>query len=470
MPDITPDTLNLTPDVLIIGGGPAGMSVAIECARAGLVVTLVEQRPRLGGAIFRQPVNGVAPLALAAGPERLKARLFKDFAAQVARIHCVYGALFAGLDADGLAIVEDRQTSRVLPFRPRALVLATGAVEAVLPRPGWTLPGVTTAGGLQVLMKETGRAPQGRVVLAGSGPLLLALAAQLIRLGRPPLAVLEAGDPIRRPGASLALLAHPSLVSEAASYLATIALARVPWHRGAQFERIDPCDQALIVTWRDHKGHLASLAADHVSLHDGLAPNNFGLPAEARGGVKSSAGNPLVIRVGDCREALGAAAAVAGGEATGRNLAAHLLTGGEVIAAEATLARHRSAQHHIARAFAPRRGQELATQLPDDTVICRCEGRTLADLKKLVAESPGLSARELKLNGRFAMGACQGRFCASNAARLLGELSHSADQVPVSALTGQRWPLRPVSIAALAAAVADAPQPGSSTKDDKDIR
>ena len=457
-------------DVLVVGGGPAGMACASACARQGLSVTLVDQRASLGGAIFRQPVGGAAPVPQSASSRQRWRRLLADLTAAPG-LDLRLETLFLGLEADGLALIEDRNAGRVLSLRPRALVLATGAVERVLPRPGWTLPGVVTAGGLQVMMKETGRPPAGRVVLAGSGPLLLAVAAQMTGLGHPPLAILEAGDPLRRWSAGLALLSHPALLREAAGYLATLARARVPWHRGAVLRRIaaEGEGETLVATWTDRRGASHSLAADRIALHDGLAENAFGLPEDAEAARR----RPLVLRIGDCRAALGAPAAIADGTAAGERIAARLAspTGRQAADAEtepAALARHRAAQGHIARAFAPLAPVSPA-DLADDTVLCRCESRTVGDLKRLLAEDEGLSPRELKLSGRFAMGACQGRFCAANTAAVTAALTSSLTSsltgtaIPFApgAFTGQRWPIRPVPIAALAA-----PAPAPSLPDE----
>src|SRR5690606_27658055 len=136
-----------------------------------------------------------------------------------------------GLDGEGVAILEDRRSGTSMLIRPRAVILAVGAVERVLPRSGWQLPGVWTAGGMQVLLKETGKPPEGRILVAGNGPLTIALAAQLAAAGNPPVAVLEAGDPASRPMQGLRLLARPRLLVEALYYLSRLARAGVAWKR-----------------------------------------------------------------------------------------------------------------------------------------------------------------------------------------------------------------------------------------------
>ncbi|ADZ71576.1 FAD-dependent oxidoreductase [Polymorphum gilvum] len=431
-------------DVLVIGGGPAGMAAAVAAARSGLKVDLVEQRSTLGGAIYRLPMEGAAPVPQS--PAALQRRDALLDAVRTAGIRVRRSSVFLGIDAAGLALVEDRQAGRLEALNARAVILALGAVEKVLPRPGWDLPGVVTAGGLQVMMKETGRPPQGRVLLAGSGPLLLALAAQMIRMGNPPVAVVEAGDPLAHPVSGAGMLAHPALMQEAAAYLRDIVKARVLWMRGTRVQRITAAAGALVASVRDRRGGEHDIVADRIALHDGIRSNDFGLPADRA----ASGHGPIVLRAGDCREALGAVAAEADGRRTTQRVTA-LLTG-EADASrrmDRTLASMRHAQTLIGRLFAPVGGASPLADLPDETVLCRCEGRTVADLRSLLAEPDLPSGHEVKLNGRFAMGACQGRFCAANVATLMNELRPAERDVGVRDLTGQRWPVRPVAIGAL---------------------
>uniref|UniRef100_UPI0035698DC8 FAD-dependent oxidoreductase n=1 Tax=Phaeovulum sp. TaxID=2934796 RepID=UPI0035698DC8 len=157
--------------VLVVGAGLAGLAAALELARAGLAVLVVDQALRPGGAVHRQPLPGGRSLASPAQTRRWRA-LMTEVEAQRVRIEIACETRFGGIDHSGAVLLTG---ARAALFRPRALVLAVGAREAVQPRPGWTLPGVTTAGALQTLLKTTGTPPPGRVLLAGSGPLLLAL-------------------------------------------------------------------------------------------------------------------------------------------------------------------------------------------------------------------------------------------------------------------------------------------------------
>ena len=440
----TPATLPAEVDVLVVGAGPAGMAAAAALAGSGLSLLWIDQRPAAGGAIHRQPADGkgrsFAPPSARAQWRRLSAAVAAGGARLRGRHH------FLGLDSDGVALIEDRAGTRVHGLKPRAILVAVGAVERVLPRLGWQLPGVRTAGGMQVMLKETGEAPQGRIVVAGNGPLNVALAAQLVAAGNPPLAVIEAGDPFRvGAGAgvgigALALLRRPRVLAEAGRYLAALRRAGVPWLRGRRITAIRRAGAALAVDYVDASGRTGTLEADHLALHDGIRPNSFGLP--------QAGGAPLVVHAGDCREALGAIAAEADGAAAARRIVG-ALRGGHEAAHDAAIRRERAVQAALARLFAPE--GEVLSLLPDDTVLCRCEGRTVGDLRALIAQDGGLSPREIKLNGRFAMGVCQGRFCGDNVMALVAALNGRGEPAPVELLTGRRWPVRPVAIADLIA-------------------
>ena len=439
-------------DVIVIGGGPAGLAAASQIAGCGYSVEIIEQRDSLGGAVHRQPINGNASIAQAFGTSASWQRLSRAFSA--AQVPVRYESVFLGVDGNGLVLIENRRTGRVELSQPKSVIIATGAVETVYPRAGWHLPGVSTAGGLQVMMKETGRAPEGRVLLAGSGPLLVAVAAQMARLGNPPVAIVEAGDPVRRLKAGLSLLANPMILREAAGYLGSITHSRIPWWRGVRITTIENDSNSLNVLLVKNNGMERRLTVDRVGLHDGIRPNDFGLPDEAVAPTSA----PLIFRAGDCREALGAYAAEIDGHRVGRAVVDALSGNRSSADLEGALSRARRGQAKLAALFAPIEQGSALAHLSDETVLCRCEGKTVGDLRSLCEQRDRLSGREVKHNGRFAMGACQGRFCAANTAALMAQINPGEPSPSVEDLTGRRWPVRPVSIAALTASNSTSPE------------
>ncbi|PLU06207.1 FAD-dependent oxidoreductase [Sinorhizobium medicae] len=430
-------------DIIVVGGGPAGVSAAVEAAKSGLSVVLCEQRPALGGAIHRQPAEGAAPVAALPSLARRWQSLSAKLSASPVEVRT--RRAFVGIDSTGAVLIDDRAAGKVEVRRPRALILACGAVERVRPRPGWHLPGVAAAGGLQVMLKE-GRVPEGRVLLAGSGPLLLALAAQMTAAGNPPVAVVEEGDPVSRPLAATRLLTHPFILPDMAVLMMPVLLRRFLWRRGTRLTEITQSADMLSARLRAPDGREERFEVDRIGLHDGLRANDFGLTADPPSGL-------VILRAGDLREVLGAHAAEADGAEAGREAAARL-EGRPSCGSRSDMRRHRALQHRLSRIFAPAQGATVLRDCPDETVICRCEGRTIGHLKEQLAGPDAVSARELRLNGRFGMGACQGRFCSEWALSLMSELRRSAG-VPASppdfAETGVcRWPLRPVALSSLA--------------------
>ena len=180
-------------DVLVVGAGPAGLSAALAARRHGVSVTVLDERARSGGQYYKQMAGGAAPPADRQG--RAGARLIE--AARTAGVELVQDAhVFGAFAADDLVALIDGTAQQ---FRPKRLILATGAYERPMPFPGWTLPGVMTTGAAQTLERAYDVAPGQRVVIAGNGPLNFQLAASLVAKGVEVAAVAEASPRPQRP-------------------------------------------------------------------------------------------------------------------------------------------------------------------------------------------------------------------------------------------------------------------------------
>jgi NADPH-dependent 2,4-dienoyl-CoA reductase/sulfur reductase-like enzyme len=387
-------------DIVVVGAGPAGLNAAQAAARAGATVAVLDDNPRAGGQIWRQ------------GPDRSpQAPLHALLAALRAHSNVTLFAstrVIAALDSRGLLLESaDNGGMRVTYDR---LILAAGARERLLPFAGWTLPGVTGAGALQALIKGGLPVRGERIVIAGSGPLLIAALATARTAGAQVVAVVEQASSanVARFGASL--LAEPAKLWQAASM--TRGLAGLRYWTGSVVREAHGEGRVERVTIRRGQ-HDVTLACDRIACGYGLVPNIT--LAQALGCAINEAGEVVVDgeqrtsidsvwAAGECTGVGGAELAVVEGRIAG--LAASRATGSRD-ALYAQRARWRRFGQRVASAFAL---QEAARVIPTDaTLLCRCEDVSIGEVRAYP------SWREAKLQTRCGMGACQGRVCGAAA-------------------------------------------------------
>lgn len=393
-----PDRAVTEVDVAVVGAGPAGIAAAVSAATAGASVVLLDAAPRPGGQIWRHR----SPDGLPALGARWLARL------RQAAVTWIPGATV--LDAGETRTLLGEREGRAFAVRYRGLVIATGATERFIPFPGWTLPNVFGVGGLQALLKTGVDVAGKRVVLAGSGPLLLPVAAALSRAGARLAIVAEQAPAAALYGFAARLVESPARLRQAAVYRA--AFVRTPYLPGTWVVRIDAAGQGLLVTLTNGRRVWTELA-DLAAVGYGLVPS-VGLAELAGCEIRDAAvatdqsqrtSVPGVYAAGEPTGIAGAEAAIAEGIVAG-TLAGTAAAGGASIpprrAARAALASRRFAAR-LARAFALR--NELRTLADAGTIVCRCEDVRLGQL------DAGWSARQARLYARAGMGPCQGRVC-----------------------------------------------------------
>ncbi|KLD79593.1 NAD(P)/FAD-dependent oxidoreductase [Xanthomonas hyacinthi] len=423
-------------DVVVAGAGPAGLAAALAAAGHGRRVALVDLQARAGGQIWRHDVTHAPP--------RLAARVLAQLAAS--RIDF--------LAQTQLLMAQDRQLLADGPQGARwigydALVLATGARELLLPFPGWTLPGVTGAGGAQALAKQGWPLAGKRVLVAGSGPLLLASAATLRRHGAQVLGIVEQA-PLRALAGFAAQLPWrwPDKALQALSLRAQ--LAGVRYHSGSVVLAAQGDGQLQSVEIDGPRGR-RSVECDQLAVGYGLVPN-VELAQLLGCRLARSGAHPCVAVDAQLRTSV--AGVYAAGEALGIGgrdcarvegaITGHLAAGQEA-AAQAL-----QPQRHRARAFAALLQRQFALDprihalAADDTLVCRCEDVPLSALRGHA------DLREAKLVSRCGMGACQGRICGS----ALTELGLAPRHDDFSD-DGRRPPLFPVRLDALAQSLPD---------------
>jgi NADPH-dependent 2,4-dienoyl-CoA reductase/sulfur reductase-like enzyme len=445
-------------DVAVIGVGPAGMAAAVEASAHGLAVAVIDEQAAPGGQIWRgvEAAQGVAALGsdYAAGRDRAAGL-------RAASVTLHLGATLWHLDEDGtLSLLQDGRT-RMLAAR--RIILATGAIERPVPIPGWTLPGVMTAGAAQIMLKSASAVPEGPVVLAGQGPLLWLIAQQLIAAGAPPSAILET----RRAGVVPTALVHlGSLLRGREAVAKGLGMMRAVRHAGVRVVsgvrglRADGDGVLTQISWEG-----GSLPAATLLLHEGVIPNvqvSLALGVAHGWDDAQLCWKPLVDRFGATssdRVAIAGDGAGIGGwqaaEARGRLAgldAAHRL-GRIAQAARDERAARWLAEEERTLAIRPfldalyRPAPEVLVPPDRETIVCRCEEVTagrVRDAARLGATGPNQAKAYL----RCGMGPCQGRLCGPTVAALI------ADErgVPVASVGTYRprAPYKPLTVAELA--------------------
>lgn len=444
--------------VVIVGAGPAGLSCASELAEAGRDVVLIDDNPAPGGQYFRQlpPTYDVARNARLLRDKARYDELTKVLANPHVR-HLPSTTVWGAPRPKTVAYAGPSGSGRI---EAAAIVLATGAQEKSVPVPGWTLPGVVSAGGCLNLAKAHGLVPGGRVVVAGNGPLVLVAAATMICAGANVIRVVEAQSDMRLASAALSgLFAAPGILRTGIGYRARILASGAGFRTGAMISAVRGDGRltaiAIAPVGRDGRPRLEHqewIEADILVAGYGLMPGTeaakvFGCRMEAAPSLNG------VVAVRDETLQTSQEGVYAIGDGAG--------IGGVEIA----LLEGRIAAHAIMRVPPPaalagryrrldgyRRKLNLAYRMPqplvaatDDTIICRCEELTLGRLIADIGRERG-SLNALKTSSRLGMGRCQGRNCLHTAATLLNLGTDGLTSHPRA-----RPPLKPVPVGLLAA-------------------
>lgn len=364
-------------DVLVIGAGPAGLAAARCASQSGATVAIADDNPAPGGQIWR----GQSPSVPAA-----------------AKLFC--GARVVAAPAPGRLTFETFDAFFELEYR--ALVLATGARELFLPFPGWTLPHVAGAGGLQALVKSGMPVRGKRVVVAGSGPLLFAVADYLRKRGADVPFVAEQANGAAVRAFGLALARYPGKLAQAVRLRARFRYLTACWPLSAEPGAVT--FRRGRETWTER--------CDYLACGFGLVPNTE-LSALLGCGTAvdefQQTATPGIYAAGEVTGIGGLDLSLVEGYISG------LAAAGQLDRARALFARrdrHRRFAAALARAFALR--PELALLAADDTIVCRCEDATLGAIRRYSGW------REAKLQTRCGMGACQGRVCGAAVEHIFG--------------------------------------------------
>ncbi len=419
----------MNPDVIIVGAGIAGISAASILAKNNLNVLILDQAMAIGGNLHVQSLVTTERTLFLKHQIQQWSRLSFWLNKYQQKITLQCSTRFIGIDHQGTVMTAGLSGANNNLYKPKALILATGATEIVKPINGWELSGVMTAGAIQRSLKLLSKPFSRNIVLAGSGPLLLIVGAQLVEVGTPPLAIIEGGEPFRHLLKGISLPFNYKI--EASAYYFKLLKARVPFYSGAKLQKISRnSDNGMLnLTKKKKSGEGKIITTNIVGLHDGLNANNYGTDFYS---------DLIIKRAGDCRNIMGAKASEIDGLNVGMEVVS-MLTESEVkLSPWSGINSHLKAQKTIREIYKIKPSPDMFC-LDDETIICRCEGIKFKDLKTV--GNP--TVREARLSGRLCMGACQGRFCANFIEEYLSYKNTNQEQIK---LMGNRWPVRPVSI------------------------
>lgn len=451
-------------ELLVIGGGPAGLTAATTAARLGIYTTLLDEQPAPGGQIYRGVEEAPKPRAELLGPDYQRgARIVQAFRASDAK-HLPETTVWS-LGPDGkVGILRDGQARIIQASR---IILACGATERAVPFPGWTLPGVMNAGAAQILLKSSGVVPADGLVIAGAGPLMLLLAWQYLRAGVRVKAILELSPHVNlwhaAPRLPSALLAG-HYITRGFRYLLDLRIGGIPVHFGVSGLRALGEEQLNAIEYLHH-GRCHTLPTGQLLIHFGLVPNTHLTEAAGCRHIWNPGQQCWLPATDDWGNTSASGIAVVGDNATigGARAAEHA---GHLAALEAARALHRlntterdrqgkddrgwmrddlrirpflEALHHLPESL-------LATR-DDDTLVCRCEEVTAGQIRQAVREGH-TDPNQVKFISRCGMGPCQGRQCAHAVAHIVADETKRpiSEQTPFRV----RPPVRPISIAQLA--------------------
>jgi NADPH-dependent 2,4-dienoyl-CoA reductase/sulfur reductase-like enzyme len=457
-------------DVVVVGAGPAGLSAAATAAELGLSVLIADENPSPGGQVYR---------SVTTSPVKKRAILGQDYwrgEAIAARLYgtqanyapgCTIWSISADADADDEIEIGLSLGGRAQMIAAAKVILATGAQERPFPIPGWTLPGVMTAGAAQIALKASGIVPSGRTVIAGCGPLLYLLASQLQSAGANVAAVLDTTPRANWLKALPALpefLASPYLIkgmmllAKARSRLRFVggvtALAAkgdacvsgVTYQRGSREYSID-CDMLLL-----HQGVIPSInlansigcAHEYSTLQHSWTPR---LDAWFTSTV------PGVAIAGDGAGIGGSESAVLRGEIAALAVACQLNRIDEserdrrAVPLRMELARSLTGRRFLDLLYKP--AAQFTAPTDDTTIVCRCEEVTAGQIRDTATRLGVTGPNQMKAFLRCGMGPCQGRLCGPTVVELIAEARGSTPaEIGYYRL---RPPVKPVTLAELAA-------------------
>jgi D-hydroxyproline dehydrogenase subunit alpha len=455
-------------ELVIVGAGPAGLHAALQAADAGVEVLILDENRHIGGQIYRHiPYRIQDPARL--GKDHQKAKALVDAIGSRSNIKVLPESIVWGAFGGTTIVAAHQGVSREITGG--ALLIAGGAYDRAAPFPGWTLPGVLSAGGALTMLKSQRVAPGRRVLLAGTGPIQLVLARCLLDAGVEVVALLDAASPRRHWRSLPGLIAEPALLWEGLGYLSQLRMRGVRTLYGHTIRRAlggEKVEQAVVtrvdIGWHAIPGTERTIDVDAVICSFGFVPaieltTLCGCEHDYRPAVggwvprhtnEMETTVPRVFVAGETTGIAGAVVAAEEGKVAGIGAAARL---GHLSADEAHR-RSEGPRRKLARLYKFRAalddlyglGAGLTDLIDPETIVCRCEDIDAATIGRTISDGAS-SLRDVKLGTRAGMGPCQGRMCGPSIAALLAR--QRGAPIDRAGLPSIRPPAKPVPLEAL---------------------
>ncbi|MDH5356564.1 MAG: NAD(P)/FAD-dependent oxidoreductase [Gammaproteobacteria bacterium] len=455
-----------SPEVVIVGAGPAGLSAALALDAAGLRVRVVDEQPAPGGQIYRavDKVFDQRPGMLGLyGSDYSEGRkitgLLPGSGVELSAGSTVWDI---SIESDVLSIGLLQQGKSEILY-PKHIILATGAMERPTPFPGWTLPGVMTVGAAQTLFKDSALVPDSRPVIVGSGPLVYLFTRQLIACGIDSAVLLDTGSrsiPVKAWKDLLRIaVSDPRPLMKGMSWLRTIRHSNIE-HQYGITSLLAKGENRLQSIEYSRNGKTFELETDLLLVHDGVIPNShlamaagcehrwndqqsYWQPVLDENGL-SSQGNISII--GDSAGITGAESARWSGQMTGWHVARQLGYIDELRYRQETQSYHgkmnriSTLRRFLDACYPP--FDYFQTPLEVQTIVCRCEGVRSGEIQE-VAKTGCMGPNQGKAFTRCGMGPCMGRQCGNAVSQIFAhchgktveEIGHYKIRSPIRPIT-----------------------------------
>lgn len=472
-------------DIAVIGGGPAGMAAAQTAASNGASVVLIDDAITLGGHFYKELPGHFRSIAKRQHQNRNRELRRREQALTESGAEVLLGTSVWGIfDENGGTLNGDNSTvetnfelqldhapNGIKSVKAHSLILTPGVYDRPLPFPGWELPGVLTPGAVQMQIEKQGMLPGQRVLVAGSGPLQLIVAASLARHGADVVAVLDTSSALEGFPEVLDVLGGLwSRLGEAVGSLSVLARHRIPFlFRHAVYRALGTPEsgvEGVIIGRVDRQGKpipgtQRELQVDTICVAYGFIPSiamtlhlacehyydsdlQAFLPQHDEHLQTSVAG---IFVAGDVTGAGGKPLADLQGQLAAISALERLniITIEQATNERRRLARATNREKRFARwlwrRYRVRPG--LLELVDDDTWLCRCEAVRVGSFRESL-KNGGRDLFGVKLRTRLGMGQCQGRYCVPNAALLIA--AHQGKPVAQLDLPSIRPPIVPVRL------------------------